>query len=403
MYEETEAVRENQQAQSELLEQLAALGINGPSAMSWMASGGGRRPEELSGDAWVLQLLDVVAAADCPELVGHYKIELSQGDLPWKKTGLQLRDDQEVTFLLGGRWWLSRELDVWVEPGVAFHARIDGEETLFNPMQNSGLMPVMTSGELEIARSIGEWQSAAGDLFTPEEVYQQFEGEIHGLALVWQAGKAEAGLRQLLAKGDASGVLMAELSRMLQQVTPPPGWKNFFMFGNGDMFHRCGDDICCHTHKNVGILQRDLELSLQPHTRLQWRWIVDALPSKIAEDQALTHDYLSIAVEFDDGRDLTYMWSVDMPVGHVFECPLPRWAGIETHVVVRSGYEELGQWLEESRDVYADYHQFIGGEATQVRRVWLIANSVFQRGVGECRFADIIMQDSQHRQYRLDD
>ena len=35
--------------------------------------------------------------------------------------------------------------------------------------------------------------------------------------------------------------------------------------------------------------------------RLSWRWIVEELPSRLPEDQLTSHDYLSIAAEFDDG------------------------------------------------------------------------------------------------------
>jgi len=58
-------------------------------------------------------------------------------------------------------------------------------------------------------------------------------------------------------------------------------------------------------------------------------------------------------------------------------------------VVVRSGRAALGQWLDEERDLHADYARIIGGPARQVVRVWLIANSLFQRGHGRCEYASI--------------
>jgi hypothetical protein len=116
---------------------------------------------------------------------------------------------------------------------------------------------------------------------------------------------------------------------------------------------------------------------------------VDELPVDLAEDTLPSHDYLSIAVEFDDGRDLTYYWSAALPEGTVYRCPLPTWKDKETHVVVRSGPRELGRWLAEQRDLHADYARFIGGPARAVVRVWLIANSLFQRGHGRCEYASI--------------
>nr|WP_110560464.1 DUF3047 domain-containing protein [Novacetimonas pomaceti] len=40
-----------------------------------------------------------------------------------------------------------------------------------------------------------------------------------------------------------------------------------------------------------------------------WSWLVEKLPSDLPEDLALTHDYISVVFELDNGRDLTDMWS----------------------------------------------------------------------------------------------
>jgi hypothetical protein len=112
------------------------------------------------------------------------------------------------------------------------------------------------------------------------------------------------------------------------------------------------------------------------------------------EDQIVTHDYLSVGAEYDDGQDLTYIWSRGLPQGHVFRCPYPRWAPIETHMVIRSGVGELGSWIDEERDLYEDYHTHIGGPATSVVRVWLLGISLFQRRLGACRFGDIRIAQS---------
>jgi hypothetical protein len=38
-----------------------------------------------------------------------------------------------------------------------------------------------------------------------------------------------------------------------------------------------------------------------------------------------THDYLSGAVELDNGQDLTYLWSSSLPIGTAFRCPIVWW------------------------------------------------------------------------------
>ena len=56
----------------------------------------------------------------------------------------------------------------------------------------------------------------------------------------------------------------------------------------------------------------------------------------------LTHDYLSVALEFDDGQDLTWYWSSALPLGFAYRCPLKHWRHRETHVVARTGAADLG-------------------------------------------------------------
>ena len=104
-----------------------------------------------------------------------------------------------------------------------------------------------------------------------------------------------------------------------------------------------------------------------------------------------SHDYLSLAVEFDNGRDITYYWSSSLPEGTGYDCPLPNWKGIEYHVVVRSGPLGLGEWLDERRNLHADYSKYMGEPPARITRVWLIANSIFQRGEGDCEYAQIVL------------
>jgi hypothetical protein len=121
-----------------------------------------------------------------------------------------------------------------------------------------------------------------------------------------------------------------------------------------------------------------------------WAWRADELPSKVREDSMPTHDYLSIAVEFDNGRDLSYMWSAALPEGKAFNCPLPWWDKRQTHQVVRSDRAKLGVWLEEKQVVLDDYERAISGEPPKrIVAIWLIAVSAFQRGRGLCCYARI--------------
>jgi len=185
------------------------------------------------------------------------------------------------------------------------------------------------------------------------------------------------------------------------EPNPPQGWtylEEITALCKADIFKSAAAQgkgepkrqIAIDTNKNAGILLHPADVALKPATTLRWTWNVATLPSKVSEETAPKHDYLSIAVKFDNGQDLTYIWSAEMPEGKGFRCPLPTWDVRETHVVVRSGGKDLGRWLSEERHILADYTKYIGGEPPKrVTEVWLIANTIFQQGEGKARIGNI--------------
>lgn len=215
----------------------------------------------------------------------------------------------------------------------------------------------------------------------------------------------------------AAGLVLAATSAIAQEpeltvplakkpglANPPEGWaylRELAIFGPADIYHRRlampGDpgpavQMDVHTARNVGILTREVSVPLTAQTRLNWRWKVDLLPSRVPEMVAAKHDYLSIAVKFENGKDLTYMWSSGLPAGTGFECPLPGWTGREWHVVVRSGETDLGKWLSEERDIQADYARVIGGKMPgRIVQVWLISASIIQQQEGRASYGDIAL------------
>ena len=373
----------------EMMTRLTALGLTAPLAslvldrkalgMSFL-----ERAELIDG------MTALVDRAKSPELAEARVFELVGADLPWKDLGITLEKGQQATLLLGGRVWLSREADLWVEPGVAFHVRSRGTRPLFNPMSNTGTMTAVESGPLEMARSLVEFQDEKGELAVPKSDYVKADAHIYGMALVWR-GDAQAGLESLIQHGDVDGILAAELAHLRSPRKLPAGWNNFFMLGGGPViFNDIGNGaISVEPLKNAGILQRPVNIALKPGTKLSWNWIVEELPSRLPEDQLTSHDYLSIAAEFDDGQDLTYFWSSTLPVGKAFRCPIPRWTPLESHMAVRSGFADLGKWVSDERDIYEDYKQHIGGPAKTVTRIWLLGVSLFQRRQGSARFGDM--------------
>jgi hypothetical protein len=197
-----------------MLRKLTALGLTLPLAMATLDHAvADRSMSFLDQTEYIGALKDLIARAESPELAAFRVFELNGTDMPWKDIDLKLAKGQSVTFLLGGRVGLSREADLWAEPGNAFHVRSRGVRPIYNPMSNTGTMVAAHDGPIEIARALAEWQSEDGTLWTPEKDYKQVDVKMYGVALAWR-GNALKGVKSLLAHGDVGGVLGAELARL---------------------------------------------------------------------------------------------------------------------------------------------------------------------------------------------
>src|SRR5262249_38291997 len=147
-----------------------------------------------------------------------------------------------------------------------------------------------------------------------------------------------------------------------------------------------------------GSLLINSAMQLTDRTTLKWRWNAHSIPSAVAENTEPTHTYLAIAVMFDNDQVLSYMWSATLPVGTVFQCPQPRWKDRETHLVMHSGAAELGQWLNEERNLLADYARLKQGAPPRaIRQVWFIAGSNPQGPAGAISFQDVSLGEQDER------
>lgn len=219
------------------------------------------------------------------------------------------------------------------------------------------------------------------------------EAKARADSLVWKGSTAE-GLA-LFAAADRSRIAIEERARVMSPARLPHGWQPLWRVGETDVYRESFDTpegrcIACRCSGDGGIITYPLDVALDRATRLAWSWRMIELPSKVKEDVTPTHDYLSIAVEFDNGLDLTYLWSAALPVGTSFRCPLPWWDKRETHQVVRRGEAGLGRWHDEQQPILADYERAIGGPPpSRIVGVWLIAVAILQRGRGECDYRNI--------------
>ena len=319
---------------------------------------------------------------------------------PWTSTGLRLRRGQCYSLLADGLIeWSDRFPHLHGGAGFHLWARVSPGGRIVNIIRGSSSFVADVDGELELGIYLGMWLDAFGQLDTPAAAYARLRGGLQVLVLTW-SGDSMSGLGQLYEQCPAP-VIAAEIKRLSAPVSVPPEWHYLLETGRSDVYRDCSQDgqarICLHATDDQGILRKPVDFPLTPTTRLSWRWRLDEHPSLVREDTNTTHDYVSVATEFDNGRDLTWIWSSALPPETWFNCPIKAWSGRETHYVVRSGLSAEGQWCAESRAVHDDVALAMGPPPARIVAVWLICVASFQHGTARASFENIELWDGEQR------
>jgi hypothetical protein len=105
---------------------------------------------------------------------------------------------------------------------------------------------------------------------------------------------------------------------------------------------------------------------------------------------------MSIAIEFDNGQDLTWFWSRELEPSTIFACPLEWWNERETHMILQSGPDGLGEWFTHVRNISDDYQAGVNHDLPErITAVWFIANNAFAFQPAEAYFANVTIQNGQ--------
>jgi hypothetical protein len=312
---------------------------------------------------------------------------------PWTAAGVHVAAGEQVTWLAWGAAYLARPLGIGWGPAFMLLGRV-GDGPAQDSARDTLTFTADRKGRVELATRFPGVPGEDGSFVTDRVPYRAMSGRLEAVVVRWAAGTDPGEALSSVASRDASGLCAAEAARLADPPQPPPGWDHHPLTGREEIYapSEAGITACCR--RAVGIVRRPADAPLTPTLRLRWSWRLDELPSRLPEDTGLTHDYLSVALEFDDGQDLTWHWSSSLPPGFAYRCPLPHWRHRETHIVARSGTADLGRWIDEERPVLADHQVAIGGPApARVVRAWLISVSCFQMGEGRGEFGRIELVD----------
>ena len=331
----------------------------------------------------------------------YHFLFLPANELPWRETDIDIEKGEQITIISHGKVYIMKQFNFFLEPFLQLWFRIGSNGEIFNGPRNTFTFTGDEQGKLYIGNYLQDWADNKGKTNSKDErtykVYKP-EGGISILVIKWNGDPLE-GLNRVLSNGDHKNLLEAELDALKNPIHHPKGWKYLWSIGESDAFWECSDSlrekkICCQVAGQGAILQKEAKIDLNPKTKIQWSWKIDKLPSDKAENNFFFHDYLSVAVEFDDGQDITYHWSPELPIETSYRCPFPTWNKRETHLVVRTGREGLGEWFNEERNLYEDYKKAIGEPPQKIIRVWLIASTFVQKKEGKIEYADIKIKDA---------
>jgi hypothetical protein len=344
---------------------------------------------------------DLAAGADSHRAITSIQIKsVRQG---WTATGLSLAPGDQVTLSASGA--IDLGLTHPVEPRHVLWGRIGDTGPIFQLPTNEHSFSSSAAGELNIAMSPSGllWANQQGEWLDAVQQIPDTPLDIAVKSILWTQSASE-GLQRM--QGNSNPALAAMASRALSAIESrkqlPAGFQHLWYLGQSNIFAGFDDGahkgVHARTSDDFGIIKKTLDIPLTQDTRISFDWLYGAVPALASETSAASHDYLSIAVEFDNGKDITWMWSKDLAPETIFACPLPEWQQRETHIVLQSGSQGIGEWFSHTRPVQQDYQSAVKGDLpTRIVGLWIIGVAVFGLQQADAHFANIVIEDGVRR------
>ncbi len=140
-------------------------------------------------------------------------------------------------------------------------------------------------------------------------------------------------------------------------------------------------------------LYKEARFNIRDLPTLNWKWKATKLPAggdvrkKSADDQAAqVYVIFPRWPEAVNSRLVGYIWDTTAPVGSIVTST--KTSNVR-YIVVRSGEADLGRWLSEQRNVYADYKKLFNEEPPEAGRVSVMIDSDNTKSAAESFVAEI--------------
>ncbi|HUP23191.1 MAG TPA: DUF3047 domain-containing protein [Thermoanaerobaculia bacterium] len=328
--------------------------------------------------------------SDRPVTSGVAAVAFASSADRWKRSGVRVSEGESLTLFGFGEGVGAR---VWVRIGDA---------DIVNLGESTWSFPAWASGEVELAvRPQGQginWERCDGTLPAAAAAAAALAAEPLDLAVVvaaWKSPVAEA----LAAFPEHEAVARAKSD--LEATLPlPAGFRSICYLRRTNVFQAWEGDgrrgLWGHAASSAGIIKKAVDLPLDPQSEITFEWRHDALHSLGPETEARHHDYSSIAVEFDNGQDITWLRSPHLEAGTSFACPLAWWNTRETHIVLQGGRDDLGVWQRHTRNLLDDYDMAVGDRVatrpTRIVGVWFISVGAFGGTTPDTKYANVVLR-----------
>jgi hypothetical protein len=136
-------------------------------------------------------------------------------------------------------------------------------------------------------------------------------------------------------------------------------------------------------------LERAADVNPAETRYLTWSWKVTQLPSGGDFRNAATDDQAAqLLVAFADRHIVSYIWDTSAPKGTEQSAAYLPLAHIFA-IVCESGEAQSGRWVQEARDVAADYMRAYGKPAPHVKGLRIQINSQHTSTAAESFFGEV--------------
>jgi len=190
-------------------------------------------------------------------------------------------------------------------------------------------------------------------------------------------------------------VIVADFSSDLGNGGHPAGWQVHEKKGKADytVIQESGiSALRLRSEETSFALQKAVDINPLLYPVLSWKWKVTKLPDggdfrkSNADDQAA-----QLFLAFSNRKTIAYIWDSTAPAGSVENGSGSPFVSVKA-VVVRSGPDDAGRWITETRNVWEDYKTLFGDEPPVLAGIRIQINSQHTATSGESFFADLVFQ-----------